>query len=66
LIRLVWQRANGCCEYYQLSQEWDDGPFEIDHIISREHQGPTVVGNLALSCFRCSFLITAGGGTQQE
>jgi len=28
LIRLVWQRAKGCCEYCQLSQEWDDRPFE--------------------------------------
>ena len=54
LIRLVWQRAKGCCEYCQLSQEWDDRPFEIDHIISRKHQGPTVAGNLALSCFRCN------------
>jgi len=52
LVRLVWQRAGGCCEYCQLSQEWDDRPFEIDHIISKKHQGPTVAGNLALSCFR--------------
>ena len=54
LIRLVWQRAKGCCEYCQLSQEWDDRPFEIDHIISRKHRGPTIAGNLALSCFRCN------------
>jgi len=54
LIRLVWQRAAGYCEYCQLSQAADDRPFEIDHIISRKHQGPTVAGNLALSCFRCN------------
>ncbi|MGA7500565.1 MAG: HNH endonuclease signature motif containing protein [Isosphaeraceae bacterium] len=54
LIRLVWKRAEDCCEYCQLSQEWDERPFEIDHIISKKHQGPTVAGNLALSCFRCN------------
>jgi hypothetical protein len=50
----VWQRAQDRCEYCQLSQEWDDRSFEIDHIIARKHQGPTVAGNLALSCFRCN------------
>ena len=54
LIRQVWRRANGRCEYCQLSQQFDDRPFEIDHIISRKHHGPTVAGNLALSCFRCN------------
>jgi hypothetical protein len=54
LTRLVWQRAKGRCEYCQLPQEADDRPFEIDHIISRKHHGPTVAGNLALSCFRCN------------
>jgi hypothetical protein len=54
LVRHVWLRAKACCEYCQLSQEWDDRSFEIDHIISKKHQGPTVPGNLALSCFRCN------------
>ena len=54
LARLVWQRAKGRCEYCQLPQVCDDRPFEIDHILSRKHHGPTVAGNLALSCFRCN------------
>src|SRR5262249_60657345 len=54
LIRYVWQRARGRCEYCQLPQEFDDRPFEIDHIRSRKHHGPTIAGNLALSCFRCN------------
>lgn len=54
LTRLVWQRAKRRCEYCQLPQEADDRPFEIDHIRSRKHRGPTVAGNLALSCFRCN------------
>jgi 5-methylcytosine-specific restriction endonuclease McrA len=54
LIRLVWQRARKCCEYCRLSQDDHELPFEIDHIVSRKHQGATVAGNLALSCFRCN------------
>ena len=54
LIWEVWRRADGRCEYCQLSQEFDDRPFEIDHIRSQKHRGPTVASNLALSCFRCN------------
>src|SRR3954469_25758670 len=54
LARLVWQRAENCCKYCQLSQAFDDRTFEIDHIISEKHHGPTTAGNLALSCFRCN------------
>lgn len=54
LIRLVWHRANGCCEYCQMLQAADDATFEIDHIIARKHAGPTVVGNLCLSCYYCN------------
>jgi HNH endonuclease len=54
LARLVLQRAEDRCEYCQLPQVCDDRPFEIDHIPSRKHHGPTVAGNLALSCFRCN------------
>ena len=54
LTRLVWRRAEGRCEYCQLSQQFDDRAFEIDHIIAQKHDGPTLAGNLALSCFRCN------------
>lgn len=54
LIRQVWRRAVGRCEHCQLSQEFDDRPFEVDHVVSRKHGGATVAGNLALSCFRCN------------
>ena len=54
LIRQVWRRADGCCEYCRLSQEFDDRPFEIDHILSRKHSGASIPSNLALSCFRCN------------
>jgi hypothetical protein len=54
LIRQVWQRASDCCEYCRIPQEHDVNTFEIDHIISRKHHGPTVAHNLALSCFWCN------------
>jgi 5-methylcytosine-specific restriction endonuclease McrA len=54
LIALVWRRARHYCEYCQMSQEFDPTPFEIDHIISEKHKGPTVAGNLCLSCFYCN------------
>jgi hypothetical protein len=54
LIRQVWRRAQGRCEYCPWPQEFDDRPFEIDHIISRKHRGPSVASNLAISCFRCN------------
>jgi hypothetical protein len=51
LARQVWQRAAACCEYCRIAQEFDDAPFEIDHIIALKHGGPTTLPNLALSCF---------------
>ncbi len=44
LIRLVWQRAKGRCEYCQMPQVADEGPFEIDHIISRKWEGAVLIG----------------------
>lgn len=51
LVQLVRQRAGDRCEYCQIPQDFDDAPFEIDHIIARKHDGPTAASNLALSCF---------------
>jgi hypothetical protein len=54
LIRQVWRRADGRCEYCRMPQAADDATFEIDHIRSRKHYGPTVAGNLCLSCYYCN------------
>lgn len=54
---LTWQvrqRAQFCCEYCQLPQDYSNFPFEIDHIIARKHGGATLARNLALSCFQCN------------
>lgn len=51
LIELVRARARGCCEYCRMPQEFDDLPFQIDHIIAIKHGGSTSIENLALSCY---------------
>lgn len=54
LRRLVWQRAEGRCEYCRMRQEFDELTFQFDHIIPRKHHGSEVDGNLALACFACN------------
>lgn len=46
----VRERAGGCCEYCRLSDARHPGPFEIEHIIPKQHGSPTTAGNLAYSC----------------
>ena len=50
----VEDRARDACEYCQIARGLYDTEFQIDHIIARQHGGRTVMGNLALSCFRCN------------
>lgn len=54
LQRRVWRRARGCCEYCKMPQVYDDARFEIDHIVSKKHEGHTASQNLCLSCFYCN------------
>jgi len=37
-----------------MTQDFDDTPFEIDHIIAKKHKGSSTATNLALSCFQCN------------
>jgi hypothetical protein len=54
LQRLVHKRANGRCEYCLLPQAASHVSYEIDHIRSQKHHGPTIASNLALSCIYCN------------
>ena len=54
LTALVWRRAGDACEYCKLPQRLSSAPFEIDHVIARQHGGRTLEANLALSCFYCN------------
>jgi hypothetical protein len=51
LAAFVRWRARGCCEYCGLPERASSAPFEIDHIVARQHGGQTVSANLALACF---------------
>ncbi len=47
----VRRRAGNICEYCRMPKVYyPTVPFPIDHIVARQHGGPTTLGNLALSC----------------
>lgn len=53
--RLVWQRANGACEYCRTFEAWE--PFftyHIEHVVARQHGGVDSLENLALACHHCN------------
>ena len=54
LIHRVWERAAARCEYCHLSSGFHPAPFQIDHIIARQHGGKTELENLALACIHCN------------
>jgi hypothetical protein len=54
LRRLVFDRAEGRCEYCLLPQASAVYQHEPDHIVPRQHDGGTTADNLALSCTRCN------------
>ncbi len=51
---IVFQRAQGCCEYCLSQEEFSTQAFSIDHIIPEEKGGETTSNNLALSCQGCN------------
>ena len=54
LVRQVFERAGGLCEYCRLPCEFFPLTFHVDHITPRQHGGPTKLDNLALSCLHCN------------
>lgn len=54
LRQAVWQRARGICEYCQLSANYSEFEFEVDHVIAEKHGGLTVHENLCLAYFYCN------------
>lgn len=54
LAQAVRDRAGHACEYCQLPQALSDGPFEIEHILARQHGGRTSLANTAYACLRCN------------
>jgi len=54
LRNLVYNRADGRCEYCLISEAVSFAKHQIDHIIAEKHGGQTVEENLALSCTLCN------------
>src|SRR6516164_9040955 len=50
----VRQRADGCCEYCHLPEVHVLTPFQIEHVIARQHRGRDALTNLAWACLRCN------------
>jgi HNH endonuclease len=54
LEQLVRQRAGNACEYCRLPQRFSRLIFTVNHVIAKQHQGPTTESNLALACAFCN------------
>lgn len=54
LRRLVRDRANGRCEYCLLPEADSLSAHQVDHVLSRKHEGETSADNLALACACCN------------
>jgi hypothetical protein len=50
MAEAVRSRAGYACEYCRLPEDLHPGPFEVEHIIAKQHGGLTVFSNLAYSC----------------
>lgn len=50
----VRERAGFVCEYCRLPDWVEHVPFELEHIIPRQHDGPTALDNLAYACLHCN------------
>jgi 5-methylcytosine-specific restriction endonuclease McrA len=54
LRQLVYDRANGRCEYCLYPEHASLLAFEMEHIVSEKHGGVTEAENLALACPYCN------------
>jgi len=52
--QLVYDRAQGFCEYCLIPNDFVLVPHEVDHVIAQKHGGQTSADNLALSCTLCN------------
>ena len=52
--RLVFDRANGCCEYCRSQAKFAIEALVIEHIIPTSRGGENIAENLALACQGCN------------
>jgi len=51
LVQQVWLRAHHRCEYCRIPYPHYRLPFQVDHIIARQHGGAATLDNLVMACF---------------
>ena len=54
LVQQVWLRAHHRCEYCRIPYPHYRLPFQVDHIIARQHGGAATLDNLVMACFHCN------------
>jgi hypothetical protein len=47
-------RAKYRCEYCRFPEAFAEVPFQLDHVIAKQHGGQTKLENLALACCFCN------------
>jgi 5-methylcytosine-specific restriction endonuclease McrA len=52
--RAVVRRAEGRCEYCHLPETHVLTPFQVEHIVAKQHRGKDVPSNLAYARLRCN------------
>ena len=50
----VRDRAGGRCEYCCLPEAHVLTPFQVEHVVAKQHRGGDSLGNLAYACLRCN------------
>ena len=50
----VRERAVGRCEYCHLPEAHVLTPFQVEHVVAKQHRGRDTLGNLAYACLRCN------------
>lgn len=50
----VRERAAGLCEYCHLPEGHVLTPFQVEHVVAKQHRGRDTLGNLAYACLRCN------------
>lgn len=51
---VVRRRAAGQCEYCHLPEAHVLTPFQIEHIVAKQHRGKDTLGHLCYACLRCN------------
>ncbi len=54
IARRVRDRAGGRCEYCRLPSTPVAIPFEVEHVVAKQHGGTDAPGNLAFTCLHCN------------